>query len=54
LFAAGVLSESDRVTLERRLLALNPAQLQRSIDRLLRLLWQSAERAAARAVRSVG
>jgi hypothetical protein len=54
LLAAGVLSEPDRVTLERRLLALNPAQLQRSIDRLLRLLWQSAERPAARAVKSVG
>jgi transposase InsO family protein len=54
LLAAGVLSEADRVTLERRFLALNPAQLQRQIDRLLRQLWESAERSAARGVSSVG
>jgi transposase InsO family protein len=54
LLAAGVLSEADRVALERRFLALNPAQLQRSIDRLLRQLWELAERPTTRAVKSVG
>jgi len=54
LLAAGALSEADRLALERRFLALNPAQLQRQIDRLLRQLWQSAERPAARGVSSVG
>ncbi len=54
LLAAGVLSEPARVALEKRFLALNPAQLQRSIDRLLRQLWESAERSVARGVTSVG
>ncbi|MGQ9573668.1 MAG: integrase catalytic domain-containing protein [Dehalococcoidia bacterium] len=54
LLAAGVLSAPDRVALEKRLLALNPAQLQRRIDQLLRQLWQSAERPTARAAKSVG
>ena len=54
LLAAGVLSEADRVALERRFLALNPAQLQRRVDRLLRQLWESAERSATRGVSRLG
>jgi len=54
LLAAGVLSEPARAALEKRLLALNPAQLQRRIDQLLRQLWELAEQAAARGVRTIG
>jgi hypothetical protein len=54
LLAAGVLSQAAQVALERRFVALNPAQLQRSMDRLLRQLWQSAERFTTGAVTSVG
>ena len=54
LLAAGVLSEPARVALEKRLLALNPAQLQRRIDQLLRQLWELAERPAAGGVKRVG
>jgi len=54
LLAAGVLSEPARVALEKRFLALNPAQLQRRIDQLLRQLWESAERPTTRAVKRVG
>lgn len=54
LLAAGVLSEPARVALEKRFLALNPAQLQRRIDQLLRQLWESAERPTTRVVKRVG
>ena len=54
LLAAGVLSEPGRVALEKRFLTLNPAQLQRRIDQLLRQLWESAERSATRGVSRVG
>ena len=54
LLAAGVLSEPARAALEKRFLALNPAQLQRQIDQLLRRLWESAERSTARGVQKVG
>ena len=54
LLASGVLSEPARVALEKRFLALNPAQLQRRIDQLLRQLWESAERPATRGVSRVG
>jgi transposase InsO family protein len=54
LLAAGVLSEPARAALEKRFLALNPAQLQRQIDQLLRRLWESAERPTARGVQKVG
>jgi hypothetical protein len=54
LLAAGVLSERARVALEKRFLALNPAQLQRRIDQLLRQLWELAERPTTRGVQRVG
>jgi len=54
LLAAGVLSEPARVALKKRFLALNPVELQRRIDQLLRRLWESAERPTARAVKRVG
>jgi len=54
LLAAGLLSQPARVALEKRFLALNPAQLQRDIDQLLRQLWQLAERATTTGVKSVG
>jgi hypothetical protein len=54
LLAARVLREPDRVALERRFLALNPAQSQRSMDHLLRRLWDSAEQPATRGVSRVG
>jgi hypothetical protein len=52
--AASVLSEPARVALEKRFLALNPAQLQRHIDQLLRRLWETAERPTPRGVQRVG
>jgi len=54
LLVAEVLSKADRVALERRFLVLNPAQLQRQIDRLLRQLWHSVERPITGAVTSIG
>jgi len=54
LLAAGVLSEPAQAALEKRFLALNPAELQRRIDQLLRQLWESAERSSTRAVKRVG
>ena len=54
LLAAGVLSEPARVALEKRFLTLNPAQLQRRIDQLLRQLWELAERPSVGGVETVG
>jgi len=54
LLAAGVLSEPARVALKKRFLALNPVELQRRVDQLLRRLWESAERPATRGVSRVG
>lgn len=54
LLAAGVLSEPARAALEKQFLALNPAQLQRRIDQLLRRLWETAERPTPRGVKRVG
>lgn len=54
LIAAGVLSEPARAAVEKQLLALNPAQLQRGIDQLLRRLWETAERPTPRGVTRVG
>jgi hypothetical protein len=54
LLAAGVLSEPARVALEKRFLSLNPVQLQGQIDRLLRQIWELAERPGLRDVKSLG
>jgi hypothetical protein len=54
LLAAGVLSEPARAALEKQFLALNPAQLQRSTEQLLRWLWETAERPTPRVVKRVG
>lgn len=54
LLAAGVLSEPAQAALEKRFLALNPAELQRRIDQLLRQLWESAERPTTTGVKTVG
>lgn len=40
LVAGGVLTLQERAYLEGRMVALNPAELQRKIDRILRELWQ--------------
>jgi len=52
LLQSGVLGEASRARLERQYLALNPAQLQGEIDRLLRTLWRlgQQERSPAREV----
>jgi transposase InsO family protein len=43
LLASANLSNASRTQLERQYLAINPAQLQRRIDRLLRQLWRLGE-----------
>lgn len=43
LVAAQVLPESLQVALQKRLLAINPAQVKRRIDELLRKLWRTAQ-----------
>lgn len=48
LLAAAILPEPARAALEKQFLAINPAQVQRQIDQLLRELWQSAKRPNAR------
>jgi hypothetical protein len=43
LIACGVIDEATKTSIEKRLTALNPAELQRNIDRLLHQLWNHAE-----------
>jgi transposase InsO family protein len=43
LLASGSLTEGARAELERRYLALNPANLHQQIDQLLRHLWQQSQ-----------
>jgi len=50
LLEAGVLSESNAGLLEVQFLAINPAELQRSIDRALRAVWACTERLERRKV----
>jgi hypothetical protein len=44
LLAAGILAEPAQAALEKQFLAINPAQVQRRMDELLRELWRIAER----------
>jgi hypothetical protein len=44
LRTSGVLADEALAMLEKRFLALNPAQLQRRIDQLLHQLWETADR----------
>lgn len=50
LLETGVLSEAKAALLEKQFLAINPAELQRSIERALRAVWTCAERAERRKV----
>ena len=54
LLASGVLPEATTATLERRFEAINPAELQRRIDQLLRRLWETADRWKGGSLVSVG
>jgi len=54
LQASGLLHEGDRPRIEKLLLALNPAELQRQIDRVLHQLWEQADRRGERKLASVG
>jgi hypothetical protein len=44
LVASGILSEDTRARIDKQLQALNPAELQRRIDQLLRQLWAQADK----------
>ncbi len=54
LVAAGVLNEAAQARIEKQLLSLNPADLQRRIDRLLHQLWSLAEPTKGGSLLSVG
>lgn len=54
LQASGLLHEDDRVRIEKHLLALNPAELQRQIDRVLHQLWEQADKRGERKLVNVG
>jgi hypothetical protein len=54
LRTAGVLAVEALAVLEKRFLALNPAELQKRIDQLLHQLWETADRAKRGSLVSVG
>ena len=54
LVASGVLSEQAQARIDKQLQVLNPADLQRRIDQLLRQLWQQADRWKGASLVSVG
>ena len=54
LVASGVLRAEDRDRIDQQLEALNPAELQRRIDRLLRKLWQLADHPEGGSLANVG
>jgi transposase InsO family protein len=54
LLAAGVVGETSKARIGKQLLALNPAELQRSIDRLLHQLWNHADGRKGGSLANVG
>lgn len=54
LRTSGVLAVEVLAVLEKRFLALNPAELQKRIDQLLHQLWETADRAKGGSLVSVG
>lgn len=54
LIASGVLSAADQARIDKQLEALNPAELQRRIEQLLRKLWQLADRVEGGSLANVG
>ncbi|HLF09197.1 MAG TPA: ISNCY family transposase, partial [Dehalococcoidia bacterium] len=52
--ASGVLRGQAQARIDKQLQALNPAELQRRIDQLLRQLWQQADRWKGGSLVSVG
>jgi len=54
LVASGVLSGQAQARIDKQFKALNPAELQRRIDQLLRQLWQQADRWKGGSLVSVG
>jgi transposase InsO family protein len=54
LVAAGALSEEDKARIEQQLQALNPAELHRRIEALLRRLWQQKDHKEGESLANVG
>jgi hypothetical protein len=54
LVASGALSAADQARIDRQLKALNPAELQREIDRLLHKLWQLPDHKEGGRLASIG
>lgn len=54
LLDARVLSETHQAEIDKHLLALNPAELQRQIDQTLHELWEQADGKRGRKLASVG
>jgi hypothetical protein len=54
LVASGVLTAERQARIDKQLQTLNPAQLQRQIDQLLRRLWQLEKRTEGGSLANVG